>query len=384
VRSPVDIASLAIQCLLLTFGSSRWMPKTQPDIIQFLFVAGSAVTSLVCTTINFSIGPGALPFSSTVFLVGLVALAIASPVAGLAEARLRTNTQVYVTSRFPGHLISNILGALAAAAFVFGARQTPGFDEFAAEFKDIAAFNIVLPMTVIVILAFVRVQQVDKCSGIDQKIDDYNAQRRDLTKPERKQLRRDIDECIMGYSLKHPHQFLNVVFLIGAVFAAATMVLYLFAYTMKQDKLRAPLSFSWQMGAAIILLLLFLCACGFPAAWRALTELWRARGLTTSDHLPDDSHEGNASTGMRAVELTFLTGTPAVLVFVLIWFTLLKADVGRNIAAASIIGVGYLVYTALAVLGSRRSARDAVRLHYFSAAAFAFVLIVIAGAFYYS
>jgi hypothetical protein len=69
---------------------------------------------------------------------------------------------------------------------------------------------------------------------------------------------------------------------------------------------------------------------------------------------------------------------------VLIWFTLLKADVGRNIAAASIIGVGYLVYTALAVLGSRRSARDAVRLHYFSAAAFAFVLIVIAGAFYYS
>jgi hypothetical protein len=408
-KTPVEVASLVLQCSVLAFGLSPKMPKAQPGWIQYCFIAGSAVIALVFTSYGISIGPGTLPFSPVLLSAILVVLAVASPVAGKIESKCgKAGNRIFTKDRFIPHLASNFFGALAVAAFVLAARSTPGFDEFAAEFKDDSAFNLVLPLTVVVIFAFARVQQIDRCPQLDELVE-HRSNRRD----------KSWQKCIEGHSLKHLHQILNISYLIVATFAGSTMILYLFAYTMKRAQKASPLPFTWQMGMAIVALLLFLFACSIPEMKKTVLQLLATRrkasetpandsanlegdvaqdGNETGATIVDEqsaADDGNSakkrkapedgdSSGLLAVYLTFLTGTPAVLVFALIWFALLRTSMSRNIAAVSIIGAGYLAYTAITVLCSRRDDDDGPRLHYFSAAAFAVVLIILGGAMYYS
>lgn len=359
-KTPVEIASFLIQIGLMVFGATRLMPRAQPQGIQTFFVVGSSVLALFCTWIGFAIGPGALPINPVYFSAALLAVAVAAPVAGVIEAKYTSSaTPVYDRTRFLPHLLTNVAGACAAVAFIWAGRSTEGFDSFSEQFRSEAAFNIVLPMTVIVIFAFVRVQQVDKCHDLDKLVHDHDDSWRQL---------------IAGYSLARWHQILNILYLIAATFAGATMVLYLFAYTMKQAQRGEALPYTWQFGMALIVLLAFLFSCAIPKTRRSL----RAPGPK-----PDAGQDTEAS-GKQAVYLTFLTGTPAALVVALVWFALLRESPVRNGFAMGIVGGGYVLYTLLAVLGSRADGKDKVQLHYFSSAAFATVLIVLAGALYYS
>lgn len=338
--SLVVSVSVGMQLGLAAFNQFA-MPKSQPAKIGDAFVFLSTAVAIICTTKEISVSPAAWPISPVGVLGVLLAMALLPPLLGLIEAKVRKDgARVFAKARFRGHLLSNTLGALAAAAFVWSGRSTPGFDAFAVQFQNTAAFNVVLPMTTIVILAFVRWQQVDQFTDLDKFVE---SGRKDEWQHE-----------ICGYSLKHWHQFTNTLYMIVVTFTGATMILYLFAFAMVRAKTGEPLDFSWQIGLAMTVLLLFVCACGSP---------W--------------------SRDNRAVYLTFLTGTPAVLVIALIWLALLKNTVTRNVVAISIIGVGYILYCTGAVLGSRNS-NEKVEIHYFSAAAFAVALTLLVGALYYS
>lgn len=359
-KTPVEWASLGLQAGLLVIGIFPKMPKAQPEMFQFGFVAVSSVFALVCSFIGISIGPGTLPVNPLILGAILMLLAIAAPVAGVIEARYsKAGQKIFARERFRPHLRNNCAGAAAATAILLAGRSTHGFDAFAKQYRSDAAFNIVLPLTVLVILAFVRVQQIDRCPQLD------------------KLLRKEGNEwqqCIGGYSLKHWHQFINTVFMIVATFTAATMVLYLFAYAMKQAQHGQPSPLSPQLCGAIILLLVFFFACAVPPSKKKDLKIDKQSGSVDD---PDTS-------GLGAVYLTFVTGTPAALIVALIWFALIKNSLLRNVVAAVVITGGYLLYTFFAVLGSRRDGDDRLQLHYFSGAAFAVVLIVLAGTLYYS
>jgi hypothetical protein len=274
--------------------------------------------------------------------VGLASLA---PFVGLIEAK-RKGQAVYSTgllpgtaNRFPGHLLTNILGALAAYTFWWVAHSTLGFDQFVATFPNNAAFNVMLPLSGVVVFAFVSSQQMDARSATDDVPEDS-----------------DREAKVVGFSLGHGHQVLNVLHLIAVTFIASTSFLYLVAFGMRAAKAGQPLAVSWQVILTILATLGFLYALGLP---------W--------------------SRGDRAVYLTFLTGTPAALGGAAIWLSWFRDDAIRNVAAASIVGVGYVLYCVEAVLADRapdRARDEEVHMHYFSATGVAVVLAVLLGTMY--
>ncbi len=337
--SPVKIASFILQLLLL-FGQ-EFVPPVQPVLIQKTLMYLFAVIALGFTYLGIPLYPAAGPVGPLTVAVGLVAFALVPPFTGLLESKCRLDGEsVYSIGRqFPGHLLTNILGALASSAFVWVAYSTNGFHEFVARFPHDAAFNMMLPLATIVVFSFARWQQVHACPDIDELVNEKNS---------------DWKVKITGSSLRHWHQLTNVLYLIIVTFTATTTFLYLVAYGMEQAKAGQPLAVSWQVILTILVSLSFLYACGGP---------W--------------------SREYRAVYLTFLTGTPAALGAVIIWLSWLRDDAIRNIAAVSIVGIGYVLYCVEAVLASRAQG-ERLHLHYFSAAGIAVVLAVLLGALYLS
>jgi hypothetical protein len=341
--SPVKIASFILQLLLLFV--QVYLPPVQPEGLQkaIMFVFGGI--ALFFTFIGIPLYPAGGPVGPLVVAVGLVAFALVPPFAGLLESKFGPNGQaIYSTgvlpgtaNRFPGHLLTNILGALASSACLWVAHSTNGFDKFVARFPHDAAFNIMLPLSMITVFSFARWQQADACPDIDEIVKHSG-----------------WEVKITGFSLRHWHQLTNVLYLIAVAFTATTTFVYLVAYVMEQAKAGQPLEVSWQIILVILVSLSFLYACGGP---------W--------------------SRQYRAVYLTFLTGTPAALgsvIFLLSWF---RDDVIRNIAVMSIVGIGYVLYCVEAVLASRAQG-EMLHLNYFSAAGIAVVLAVLLGALYLS
>jgi len=348
--APITLASLLLSLML--FGLLYLGPSIRPDLVKNIL--GFAITALatVFTAFGISLFPASLPVG--VIAATLCALAVIPPILGKLEAKYRKNGQaVYSTgvkpgapNRFPGHITTNLLGALATSAIVWVVHTTDGFDRHFAGASgesalevNYAAFNITLPLATVVVFAFVRWQQVDACRDIDARVKRGDA---------------DWENQIVGYSLRHPHQLANVFYLIGVTFTAATTILYLVAYAMARSKANDPLAISWQVVVTIVICLSFLYACGSPR-----------------------SREN------RAVYLTFLTGTPAALCGVLVWLSLFEGGVARDFATISIVGIGYIAYCIEVVLGSR-SRGEKLELHYFSAAGVATVLVVLLGALYVS
>ncbi len=339
--SVVGIMSLVFQVLFL--GIQEALPPAYPQVFQrsIRWLIGAA--AIVCTWLGISLYPVAGPVKFWMVAIGLVAFAAIPPLAGLAESKwARDGQAVFSTgavpgteNRFPGHLLTNILGALAASAFLWVAYSTSGFAEFVANFPHAAAFNIMLPLPMIAVFSFVRWQQVNVCPALKDEIK--------LPGWEAK---------IRGFSLRHWHQTTNVLYLVAVAFLATTTFMYLVAYAMEQAKSTQSLSVSWQVIIAIVIGLGFLYACGMP---------WSRKN--------------------KAVYLTFLTGTPAGLGAAIIWLSWFKSDLFRNIAAASIVVVGYILYCAEVVWASRTDKKD-VHVHYFVAAGIAVILLVMLGALY--
>ena len=339
-RTPAVVVSVALQCGLVVLIA--FSPPVRPERIGKIVGILIGAIALICTTFGLALYPAALQTSPVWIATGFVLLSLLSPLAGLVESRVRKNGQaVYSTgilpgtpNRLPGHLITNVLGALAVAGLVWVAHSTNGFD---AKFADDSAFNIMLPLATAVVFAFARWQQVNACPTIDERATESNH-----------------EDLIVGFSLRHWHQLLNVLYLIIATFAATTAILCLLAFAMEQSKAGHPLTLSWQAVLGIVISLLFVYACGGPWA---------------RDN--------------RAVYLTFLTGAPAALCGILIWLSWFREGAARNIAALAVVGVGYPVYCVEAVLGSR-SGGEKVHLHYFTAAGIALILVILLSAMYAS
>jgi len=173
---PVEWASLAITAVLLVFGY-LYGPKAYPTRIKEYVDAAAGLTTLVCTTLKISIFPVLLPSCPLWTAIGLVSLALLPPFIGLAESEFRRNGQrIYSTgrlagtsNRFWGHLCTNAAGALATAGLVTAAGATQGFPEFVADFSCGAAFNVMLPLATIIVLSFVRWQQLTACPDVDER-----------------------------------------------------------------------------------------------------------------------------------------------------------------------------------------------------------------------
>lgn len=349
-------ASIMIQILLIWVN--RRAPRVYPEHIKNRFTDSITAISIILTGITITVFPVKAPVLA--IAIGIFFFAVAPPCIGLAENRWRTNgEQIFERKRFWPHLSSNAVGAAAATLFFVSASTTHGLPAFATSFRDQSAFNVVLPLVTIVVFAFLRSQQVDECPTIDDVVKSNG----------------DWESAIRGNSLTARHQIANTIHLLLTNFIGASSVLYLLGYTILQAKAHHPLSFTWQMGLAMALFVLYLFICGSPPLWQ-----------------------------YRAVYLTFLTGMPGVLIVVMIWLALLQPSFSRNLFAVLLITIGYLLYSALAVLGlvfgQRRPAsvtpipehgvtsssppNDRVELFYFAAAMFALALAVLLGALYFS
>lgn len=331
------IVSLSLQAIFI-LAQDR-LPAAFPKKVSSYFfkVVGAAV--LLLTGLQISLISLLFAWGVWSVTIVLVVLAVMPPFAGLVENRLRTNgSDVFDPKRFPGHLLTNVVGALASSAFVWAALSTPHFDEFNKKFADDAAFNIALPLATAVAIAFVRSEQERRSGGLD--------------------LRTASDEvaepAIVGYSLRHVHQLLNTVFLAVVVFSAGATMLYLFAQTISSAKAGRPLDVSWPVILSIVLTMLFFLGCGLPQ-----------------------------SRGSRTVWMTFVTGTPAVLIMSLIWLALLQESTLRNATIGVVVGGAYVAYCVEFIL-SERGNGNKIELHYFSSVMVLFVLAMLLGAVYLS
>lgn len=332
--SPVVIALIAV----VVFLTTQVGPAIYPERIakRITIVLGGA--ALFVSTADVPVSPAAYADFWPAFAAAFLVFAIAPPLLGLVESRRRPDGEAVfstgrvagTTNRLPGHLIGNLLGALIATGFLVAAASMPGVHDFIEDYRDSVALNIALPVAGFVVYLFVRAQQTDACPDIDERVKNDDAWERG----------------IVGFSLSHWHQVANVVHLIVCTFAVSTTVLYLFAFTIQRSGAGTPLGLSWQLATAMVAVLLFVLWCGVPVQG------------------PD-----------RAVYFTFLTGTPAVLVAILVWFAMLEDGVKRDTTAFAILGSGYAAYCVLAVLGERR--RGNFQWHYFTGLVLAFLLAVL-------
>ncbi|MGV0736071.1 hypothetical protein ABQF35_07480 [Mycobacterium syngnathidarum] len=167
----IKVVSIIMQILLAAID--KWgMPKAQPSKYQEPVVFLSVALSITATQLDVPFYQYLRAANMWIVLVVILVFAIAPPIAGKYEARRYNDPGIYDPKRFKDHLINNLAGGAVAAAFIFVARWTTDFDTYTQAFKNEAAFNIVLPLTVVTIFAFVRWQQDKACNDLDQWIED--------------------------------------------------------------------------------------------------------------------------------------------------------------------------------------------------------------------
>lgn len=294
-------------------------PQPQPEKYAAYLAGIFGILPLVATFFQKSLYPAAWNLSWIKTGIALAFLGILPPIAGRVEAWFGRDPQIYQSDRFALHLITNLASVLAATAILGLIRSISGFTDSIA---DIAALNCVLPMATLSAFAYVRWQQ---------------------------------REVLTGYSLSHLHQLANFVFLTAVWFTAATTVLYLFAFAITQAQRGEPLPYSSRIGVAMVSSVGFFYLCG-------LVE-W--------------------SPPVRAMNLTFLTGTPAALAAVLVFVSLLKPSTARRRFAIAFASLGYILYTVEVIFASR-GAGEGLSPYYFMPGVFALLLALLAGTFYLS
>lgn len=245
----IKVVSLLLQVVLLAVDKFA-MPKAQPTKVQEPIVFLVSTVSLIATSLDLPFYHYLLAANVWIVIGVLLAFAVAPPIAGIIEAKLRKNPDIFQRDRFNAHLRNNVIGSCAAAAFILAGRWTSGFDAYTVAFKNEAAFNIVLPLTVITIFAFVRWQQEQACPELQELMD-----AKDPTWEQR----------ITGFSLRYVNQLLNAIYLILITFTGAGTILYMFAFTVVQAKNHTPLALSWPLAIAMVAIMVFLLACGLPS-----------------------------------------------------------------------------------------------------------------------
>lgn len=297
-------------------------PKPQPErwatILGFIFGLGTIASGEFR---RMPLYPAAWSLSSRKTGLALLFLGILPPIVGPIEAWLRGDPQIFQFDRFPLHLITNFASVVGATALLVLIRSIDGVREFNLSVEDKTALNCVLPMAMLSAFAYVRWQQGEVPAG----------------------------SPLTGYLLSHVHQAANFVFLTVIWFTAATTVLYLFAVAIRRRQRNDPLPYSWQIGLAMVLSVVFFYVCGY-AAW-------------------SQSH--------RAMNLTFLTGAPAALAAVLVFLSLLQSSTARLWLTIAFASVGYSLYTVEVIFASR-GVGSGLGFYYFMPGLFAVVLGLLA------
>ena len=343
VRGIVFVITLAIG------GAPNLTGPVYPiETFNWLYYAGVLAVTMFFTTFNISLYP------VNPWVVGsiLLGFAVAAPIAGYFESKRQPDGQaVYCmkrkANRFPGHLLTNLLGAMAAFALWDVVHSVPGVENTFAESLPNAniAFNLLLPVSAAAAVLFVRWQQEDAFRKHDRqhKIDEVNSSCRERN--------------IVGFSLSHRHQQLNFLHLVFVTYVASMSGALLLAHGMQATRVVLSAVSLWLVIAAILATLAFLFACGAPN-----------------------------SRDSRAVYLTFLTGTPAALGGAILWLSCFKADAVRNTAMVAVAGIGYVFYCVEAVFAdwARDNRRGRPPLHYFIPMAVAIVIAVLLGIVYFA
>ncbi|WP_282944521.1 hypothetical protein [Cellulomonas endometrii] len=339
------IVVFIISALLVIYDIAL-APAIHPKQVGTVLTVVVALGALTASGFDFPVLPRDIP---VIWLVlPILFLAVLSPLLGLWESRrvpdgqriFSTGRQPGVPSRFRGHLTTNVVGAAAVGATVWAALSTPGLSGYLEEPRPAYVSTIALPLAWLVVRAFISWQQSTVVAG--------------ATSDGLPATGGSVEEALTGYSLRHAHQLTNVVFLTLATFVTLTMVFYLLDYAIARSTAGDPLSMSWAVVLAATMMLAFLLACGSFGA-----------------------------KGSSAVYLTFLTGTPAALVGVILWFSLYESGVARTVATVAVVTAGYLGYSTQTVLAGRRDG-EKFQAHYFSATAIAVVIVALLGSLYAS
>lgn len=317
-------------------------PPVYPPRVAGVLAALVTIGSLLLASFNKSILPTGAPFGIVLASIGV--LAVLPPFVGLLEARVRRDGQeVFASERFVGHLLMNVLGAVAMGGAAWAIRSTPGLVEYIASPRPEYIANIALPLAWLAVRAFVSTEQARERG---RRVESNAADPAGSVHP-------GAGAEVRGYSLSHWHQLLNTVYLTLVTALVLSMMFWLLDFVIARSRAQSPVQISWPTVGAAILMIGFLLGCG-------------ARGRRVGD----------------SVYLTFLTGMPAALVGVVLWFSLYAPSSFRNRAATAIELLGYIAYSVIVVLTDRRDAK--VRYHYFSAMVIAVVIIALVGALYHT
>ena len=308
--------------------------------------------------------PSAVPWPTWIVAVVLGVLAVSSPILGVVEHRLSPDRETYALSRFPMHLITNLLGAGVAAGLLVLERQVVRAQASGFDFSYDFLFNIFLPLSTMTAFVFIRWQQVGFATAASGAPSNVVIETNEAVGSASEAHSRDVpdvpevggtasqEDVMFENSLDRWHQLANFLHLSLVIFVVTTTLLHLLAYSIYAAKAGSPLEFTWQAASAICCGLAFLLACGTP---------WASKD--------------------RGVYLTFLTGTPAALSATVMSLAMFQASEGRNIATFCIVLLSYAIYVHL-VLRDVKARGEMVERHYYAAFTIAVVLATLLAGFY--
>lgn len=333
-------ASALVAAIVLLFGSV-YAPSPKPEKVSKAIIGLVGSGSLVLSIFGIAAYPAGLPVATWTLGLVFLALAVASPLLGLLENRFRSPTIAYSLHRTASHLVTNVLGAGLATASVALARRFPGTSLDSLGFSNDVIFNVFLVVSMVIVIYFVYGQQVGPEVSLHNEDDNGPS---DAAEEQRQ----------FEFSMLRWNQISNVLFLITVTFVAITSFLYVLAATMLQARRGTPLEFSWEAAVTIGLALLFTLACGLPGA--------------RND---------------QSVFLTFLTGTPALLVTAILWVSFFNDSFGRNAFAFGSTSAAYAAYVGL-VVWDLYDRGEAPQPHFFAALILAALLAVLMVGLYFS
>lgn len=335
--TPLGAAGLTAAILLLVISQSKWAPNPEPTWLSKWIVTGITAITLVLTFTHVAAYPAALPLPLWGIGAILFAVAMASPLLGLLEKRLKSPRLAYSSDRTRNHIVNNILGAGIATATIALARRFPGTSADSLRFSNDEVFNVFLPLCTMVVLYFVYGQQ------------EHPSPSQSAVVPESVVSQKKYENSLLRW-----HQLANVFHLIVMTLVATSSFLYVLAVSMLHSRAGQPLPFTWEPAVTVSLAIVFVLACGLPGA--------------------------RAS---RSVYLTFLTGTPAILCVSILWTSFFAESIARNAFAFIATTLAYAAYVTLVVLDLRERGEQP-KAHFFTALAFALLLALLMVGIYFS
>ncbi|WP_152650363.1 hypothetical protein [Demequina aestuarii] len=326
------VAVLYVIILLI----ARILPSPHPRDGAWVLATLASAAAFIASTQDVSLFPSSVPLVPTA--VALIGLGLLAVVAGVLEdwrQGTRGDERFLSPSRKPTgraweNLGTNTAGAGAASAVIWVVSELP-VDPKDGLTGDVLA-NILLPLVVLVVLAFVRTQQLKVEPAIDARI-----ARKDPWPPESRH-----------HSLTSPHVLINTLFLVFVTYVGFAGYVLTMVALISSAKDGASLPLSLSVAIFLSAGIAFLLACGYPRKQKD-----------------------------PFVYMTFLTGVPMAMGASLFTLAMLESSSERNVFALLFFAVTAAVYGVFVLRRETQDRRKNWRddAHYF--AAFAIGLVVL-------